>query len=215
MPELKPRGAIESLPETRPQNGVTLIAGTDRTALDRVGLQLLVRYGAVGDGAVVVTTRPDAKTTIEDYAAVDGSQKPDIAIIDTTSTEQNLPATYGAVPTAFTPAPTDLERTGMALVELSDQLSEGHRPVHLLVHSVSDILDDTNLERVLKLFGQTAKREGSISGQVFLSIDYADHDGETLDRLNAVADGVVWVEQDEDGVRFTYEGTNQTDPIGC
>lgn len=211
MPELKSLNAIESLPESLPGVSITLIAGTDRAALNRVGLQLLARYGDMADGAVVVTTRRDAKTTIEDYASVGDSQKPDIAIIDTTSTEQNLPATYGEIPTAFTPAPTDLERTGMALVELSNRLCGSRRPVHLLVHSMSDIVGDTNLERVLKLFNQTARREGSISGQVFLSIDYTAHDKETLNRLNAVTDGVVWVEQGEAGLNLSYEETDRTD----
>jgi hypothetical protein len=211
MPELKPLNAIESLPKTLPGDSFTLIAGTDRTALNRVGLQLLARYGDVADAAVVVTTRRDAKATIEEYAAVGDSRKPDIAIIDTTSTEQNLPATYGEIPTAFTPSPTDLERTGMALVELSNRLCGSRRPVHLLVHSVSDIVAGTNLERVLKLFDQTARKEGSISGQIFLSIDYTAHDKETLDRLNGLADGVVWVEQGEAGLSLTYEETNRTD----
>lgn len=205
MAESKIPNVVDTLPEILARDDVTLVAGTDKTALNRITYQLLTRYSDVADGAVLVTTNQDASTTIDEYTSIEDSEKPDIAVIDTTSTEQNVPTTYSEIPTVFTPAPGDLERTGMALADLPSKLGGEQRPIHLLVHSLSDIIHEMGIEKALKLFHQAASSEGSISGRTLLSVEYTTHDREALDALDSFADGVVWVERNGAELELTYD----------
>lgn len=198
------RNGIESLPESLQDDHLTIVAGTDGSALTQVGMRLLIRYADASDGAILLTTTMDAETGIDEYTSAGDPSNPDIAVIDTISTDQNLPSVYRSIPTVFTPAPGDVERTAMAISELTAQLNGDRRPIHLLVDSLSDIVEEVGVDSALKLLRQSTGPDAPISGHTFTTVRYNTHSMSTVDDLTALSDSVVWVENTECGRELSY-----------
>lgn len=205
MPRQQTIVGLDRLQESLDTDTVTIVAGTDRDELSHVGMELLARYADIADGAILLTTTMDAQTSIDEYASVRDSRKPDIAVIDTTSTEQSIPSVYSAIPMVFTPSPGDIERTSMALSDLASRLEGDRRPVHLLVDSLSDIVDDVGVESSLSLLRQASVPGDGVSGLTVATLAYNEHSKATVDDVTEFADSVVWVDTTEEGRKLSYQ----------
>lgn len=207
------RNGIESLPESLQDDHLTIVAGTDGTALTQAGMRLLIRYAEESDVAILLTTTMDAETGIDEYTSAGDPSNPDLAVIDTISTDQNLPSVYRSIPTVFTPAPGDVERTAMAVSELTAQLDGEGRPTHLLADSLSDIVEEVGAESALKLLRQATGPDAPISGHTFATVRYNAHSVSTVDDLTAFGDSVVWVENTDRGRELSYRRTDRIEEL--
>lgn len=205
MPRRQTIDGLDRLQESLVNDTVTIVAGTDRDELSHVGMGLLVRNADIVDGAILLTTTMDAETSIDECASVGDSRKPDIAVIDTTSTGQSIPSVYSAIPTVFTPSPGDIERTSMALSDLGSRLEGDRRPVHLLVDSLSDIVDGVGVESSLSVLRQASVPSDDISGFTVATLAYNEHSKATVDDVTEFADSVVWVETTDEGRKLSYQ----------
>lgn len=195
-----------ALPQALTDGATLLVVGPDDPSDTAVSLRLLSQYGNPDDTALVVTTRASADETIQTWEGVsEAAHRPAIAIVDTTSEEQSIAAAYGEVPTVFTPSSGDVERIVMGLSELSGSARPRNRSRHLVIRSLTPILEAASTERVCQVLERIeGLRTGS--GLGLYGIDVSAHDTATLAALAETVDGVVWVERSSaGGFDVTYQ----------
>lgn len=192
--------AAVTFPGDLPAGTTLLVAGAFPPPEQLLGLRALCRYGGAGDVAHVVTTTADAGTTRRQYAALPGNG-PALGVVDTQSERQYMPSVYTAEPTVLTPSPGDLERLVMALSDLAGGGAPPGGTRHLLVRSLTPMLDRAPAERVGRTLERIAGFRGE-DGHGFVGVDYTAHDEATLGTLERAVDGVLWVEgSPADGLR--------------
>lgn len=204
----RPVVARESLPNTLADGCTLLVACPGNPAHSAFGLQALAHRVAEDDTVVLVTTTESATRTVETYEHY-ASDAPDanLGVVDTASEVQSLDAVYGEVPTIFTPAPGDLERLTIALSDLTDAPLAPDTDRHLVVRSLTPILESTPTERVRTVLERiTGLRTDG--GVCLLGVDYTAHDRSTLDDIATSTDGVVWLSRSTpDRLDVEYEPT--------
>lgn len=194
---------METLPDSLSGGATVLVASAGDPSQRALGLRILSRRGTA-DAALVVTTSEAADATVEIYERV-GTDRPALGIVDTTSTEPSVAAVYREVPVVFTPSSGDLERLAMALSELSGRLSLTGDDRHLVVRSLTPILESASTSRVRSTLERITDFR-SENGLCLVGIDYTAHDEETMSALTAQVDGVLWVTQPSpDTVAFEYQ----------
>lgn len=186
-----------------------LVATAGDPTRDAVGFRILCRYGTAGDTALVVTTGESVDPTIEtfDRLCPDG-ERPSLGLVDTTSAEQSVSALYGGTPVVFTPSPGDLERLILALSELSGNAPPATGARHLLVRSLTPVLETASTARVCTVLDRITGIR-SEAGLCLLGLDYTAHDEETMTALAGQVDGVLWVTRSPgDRLEFEYRPTS-------
>lgn len=198
----------DSLPNTLADGRTLLVACPGSPARFAFGLQALAHAVNPDDTAVLVTTTESATRAIERYEhfATDAPEA-NLEVVDTASEVQSLDAVYDEVPTIFTPSPGDLERLMVALSDLTENALDADTDRHLVVRSLTPILESTPLDRVHAVLERiTGLRTDG--GVCLLGIDYTAHDRATVDELAAATDGVLWLSRPtSDRVDVEYEPT--------
>lgn len=202
---------VDSFPGGLSAGSTVLVASAGDLSQYAVDLRALCQYGQADDTALVVTTTESADRTIETYGRLcSESNRPSLGLVDTTSERQSIAAPYDETPVIFTPSPGDLERLTLALSDLSNDLSPSNGNRHLLVRSLTPILETTSVARVSTVLEQiTDLRSGT--GLCLLGFDYTAHDEKTMEALAEQVDGVLWVAQPSpDRISFEYrQATNR------
>lgn len=193
------------VPDHLGDGSTILLACSGDPAKDVVGLRLLRRCGEGNDTGLVVTTSDGSEQTVETYQGLGASPEvPSLRLVDTVSEQQSIAAVYDETPVIFTPAQGDLERLVMALSDLTDPDPPTHGSRHLLVRTLSPILDASSTSQVHSVLERITGLR-SDSGLCILGVDYTAHDEETLKRLTDLVDGILWVTQSTSGdVEFDY-----------
>lgn len=187
------------LPGTLADGASILVVGPIEPAEHALCLRLLGQYGAAGDTSLVVTTTASASETVDAWDEVaPAGDRPSIGVVDTTSEEQSIAATYGDVPTVFTPSSGDLERIVMAISELTGPSPPPGPSRHLAFRSLTPILHAAPTDRVCHVLDRTSGlRTGG--GLGLLGVDVTAHSRTTLAKVAGAVDGVVWIERATDG----------------
>lgn len=200
---------VGGFPDGMAAGSTVLVASAGNPTPAAVGLQAVCRYGRGDDSALVVTTTESADRTIERYERVrSGRDGPSIRIADTTA-DQGVSAMYNETPVVHTPSPGDLERLVLALSELSadEPPTNGNR--HLIVQSLTPILETTPTERVCTVLDRITGLR-SEAGLCVLGIDYTAHDEATMSELAERVDGILWITQSaSDEAKFEYRSTRK------
>lgn len=190
-----------------------LIAGPVDPTEYALGLRALQRFGTPNDAAMIVTTTDSADRTLAAYDSLStGSKRQSLALVDTTSERQYVTALYDETPVVFIPTSSDLERLVLALSELTGNRLPSNGTQHLVVRSLTPILQEAPLHRVCRVLERiSGLRRGD--GITALGIDYTAHDEETMNALMDLVDGVVWVTRTaEDELEFEYRPTRRREP---
>lgn len=184
---------VTAFPKGLPSKSTVLIAGVGEPAMSAIGLQALIQYGHAEDRGLIVTTTMSAEQTLDTYTTVrPESDRPSLALVDTTSEHQYVSAPYRDTSVVFVPSPTDLERIVMALSELTEHrpASEGSR--YFLIRSLTPLLTATSTARVRTILDRiTGLQTGT--GRCFLGLDHTAHDESTITTLIDQVDGVLWI----------------------
>lgn len=199
---------VDTLLDSRSGGMPILIVSTGDPFRYAVNLRLLCTYGAVEDTAFVVTSTERVNQTIETYGRLGiGMDRPSLGIVDTTSEQQSMSALYGETPVVFTPAPEDLERLVLALSDLSENTALSNGACHLVVRSLTPILESVSTARVYTVLEQITDLR-SETGLCLIGLDYAAHDERTMATVADRMDGVLWVTQPSlDHLAFEYQPT--------
>lgn len=201
-------------PDLLDDGATVLLAAAGDPTRDGIGLQLLRQFGAVEDTALVVTTTEGSEQAVETYRSLGPSTNgPSLRLVDTVSQQQSIAAIYDETPVIFTPSQGDLERLVMALSELTDPDPPTNGARHLLVRSLTPIIDASSLSRVESVLERITGLR-SDDGLCILALDYTSHDEATLIGLSGLVDGILWVTQSASGdVEFEYRPARaQTSP---
>lgn len=196
---------VDGFPDGLTAGSTVLVASAGDPSRYAVGLHVLRRYGTADDEALVVTTTDSVDRTVETHERLcPESDRPSLGVVDTTSKQQSVSVLYGETPVVFTPSSGDLERLVLALSDLSGNgpPTEGAR--HLVVRSLTPILETTSTARVCTVLERiTGVR--SESGLCLLGFDYTAHDEETMTTVAERVDGVLWVTQSgSDRLKLEY-----------
>lgn len=202
------RDRVGPFPDGLEPDSTVLLAGTVEPETHAVGLRALCRYGHAADTALVVTATESADRTATTYDRLsDPSADPSIGLVDTTSEGQSVAALYEERPVVFVPAPGDLERLVIALSDLTGVRSAPAGSRHLLVRSLTPLLEGASVEAVAAVLERVAGlRTGT--GLTLLGLDYTTHGRETMAALTDRVDGVVWATETADGtLEFEFSPT--------
>lgn len=209
MPSAPPPISRADLPGRLADGMTVLVAGPNDPSFDAVGLQILSELGRPADSALVVSTTESVTRTTETYDLVSsGTDRPSLGVVDTTSKRQSISVLSDDTPVVYTPAPGDIERLIVALSELTGDDAPGKGDRHLLVRSLTPILESTSLSLVCtaleRITGLRTER-----GLCLLGVDQTAHDGETRRAITDVVDGVLRVTRTDHGqISFEFELTS-------
>jgi KaiC/GvpD/RAD55 family RecA-like ATPase len=197
--------STDDFPDGLTTGATVLVATPGQTATAAVGLQTLCQVGHAEDVAVVVTTTDSADRTVERYEMLCRDREgPALKLVDTTA-DQQVSAMYDKTPVVRIPSPGDLERLVVAVSELVEGSSPTNGDRHLLVQSLTPILEEAPIDRVCTILERMTGLR-SESGLCLLEIDYTAHDEETMSALADRVDGVLWVSRSEsDGISLDYQ----------
>lgn len=196
---------VDPFPNGLSAGSTVLVANAGDPSRYAVDLRALCQYGQADETAVAVTTTESADRTVETYDRVCSEpDRPSLGIVDTTSERQSVSALYDETPVIFTPSPGDLERLTLALSDLSQNNPPSNGNRHLLVRSLTPVLETTSTTRVCTVLDRiTGLRSGD--GLCLLGLDYTAHDEGTMNALTERVDGVLWTTQPSpDSVEFEY-----------
>ncbi|WP_247730912.1 DUF7504 family protein [Halovivax limisalsi] len=197
--------SIPPFPAAVSAGSTVLVAGTVDPSNDAIGLRMLCRYGDADDAALVVTSTETADETTARYESVCPEGGPSIGLVDTQSKRQYLSSLYGPTPTVYTPSTADLERIVIALAELTETAVPPTDARHLVVRSVTPLLEHASVDRVCNVLRRiSGLRTGG--GICYVGIHYTEHDQDAVAELARQADGIVWVTRGADrDVTFDYQ----------
>lgn len=185
--------------------GTYLLACAGDPVATDIDLQALCRFGSPDDTAFVVTTTKSAKTTVADLERYcTKAERPAVGVVDTTSAHQFVPSLFAGTPTIFTPSPGDLERLVLALSELTDRFPPGPAPRHLLIRSLTPILQATPPDRLCPVLERLTGLRTQ-TGLCLFGIDYTAHDTATMNAISEVVDGILWSTPTTDGVELDFQ----------
>lgn len=195
----------DALPEGRSAGATVLVASAGDPTRHALGLQSLAAVGTADDTALVVTTTESAAATVETARGVFGADgRPSFGLVDTGSKGQSLSSTLGGEPVVYTPSPADLERLVVALDELSGDGPPVDGARHLLVRSLTPVLESASPAQIRAVLRQVSDiRTGD--GTTLVGVDFTAHDEAAVAALTGVVDGVLWVTGPDDALDAEYE----------
>lgn len=199
---------IDGLPQQLATGATVLVASTGDPSADAVSLAILSERGDSSDSALVVTTTDSVDRTIETYEHLGSNdQKPALGVVDTASKQQSVSALYDETPVVYTSGPEDVERLIVALSELSGERPPADGDRHLIVRSLTPLLESTSTSLVCAALERITGLR-SEEGLCLLGFDYTAHADETMAAVTEHVDGVLWVTgPTEDGLEFDYRPT--------
>lgn len=203
----------DSFPARFATGGTYLLACAGDPVTTDIDLQALCRFGSQDDTAFIVTTTKSAKTTVADFDRYCAkAERPATGVVDTTSEHQFVASLFEGTPTIFTPSPGDLERLVLALSELTDRFPPGPAPRHLLIRSLTPILEATPPDRLCPVLERLTGLRTQ-TGLCLFGIDYTAHDTATMNAISDVVDGILWITPTSEGIELDYQhGTSSTSP---
>lgn len=208
-PPPEPVWQMEAFPDDFARGVTVLVASAGDPTRYAIDLRALCEYGGNRDTGLVVTTTRSADTTLETYENVcPESDRAALGFVDTTARHPAVPALYGDASTIYIPSPGDLERLVLALSNLSENMPPSSGTRHLVIRSLTPILDVTPASRVSTVLERITGLRTQ-SGLCILGIDYTAHEQETLATIAKQADGVLWVtESGSNTLAFDYQTTH-------
>lgn len=184
---------IDEFPDDLSLGSTVILASDGDPAQYAICLRILCQYGNTGDSALIVTTTESADATIGTYERLcSEGEQPSLGLVDTTAEQPSVSALYGETPVVFIPSPGDLERLVLALSDLSRKASSSTGARHLVIRSLTPILEAASTTRVQTILERITGLR-SETGFCLLGLDYTAHDEATMRAIAEQADGIVWV----------------------
>lgn len=197
------------LPETRVDPGTNLlVSGPPMVEKRRVALEILSTGTQRGDGTVVVTTKDSADRILEEFAGLADTDDGPVGVVDCVSRQQGIDGLEDGPRVKYASSPVDMTGIGIALSEFLEEF-QGRvrdRRHRVLLHSLSTMLMYSDLQTVFRFLHVLSGRVQSVDGLGLYVIDATAHDDRTMNTLKQLFDGVLAVEQGEDGPAVSLRG---------
>ena len=187
-----------------------LVTGPPMTGKRRVGLDVLANGAAIGDGAIVVTTKDDAERVLDEYRSLAGDADPesaDIGVVDCVSRQQGVDELPDAR-ISYVSSPEDMTGIGIKFSEFVEEFYTGRnvKQNRVALDSLSTLLMYSDLQTVFRFMHVLTSRIEDADAIGLHVIESTAHDQESLNTLKQLYDGIVEVEADE-SVTLRLPGT--------
>jgi KaiC/GvpD/RAD55 family RecA-like ATPase len=194
----------DAFPSTSVDPGTNLlIMGPPMTGKQRLAYDVLARGSREDEGTVVVTTKDEAPRVRSEFADREVPEDALLGIIDCVTRQQGMSEVTDEEFTRYASSPVDLTGIGIELSELLQEFYQEHdvRRNRVMLHSVSTLLMYSELQTVFRFLHVFTGRVQSADGLGLFVIDSTTHDEQTLSTLKQLFEGVIEVEESEDGGR--------------
>lgn len=178
-----------------------LIAGPPMSGKYGLALGILGVGSTGGQGAIIVTTKDGAGRIRADYADYSGADAGPIGIVDCVTKQQGMPPADADELNRYVSSPVDLTGIGIELSELLQQFyrARGVTENRILLHSLSTLLMYSDLQTVFRFLHVFTGRVQSADSLGVFVIDDSAHDTQTIGTLKQLFDGIIEVQDSEDG----------------
>jgi len=190
-----------------------LVEGPPMSGKRDLGFQILTDGIEDGEGAIVVTTKDGADRVLEDFADLVAVQNPTIGVVDCVTKQQGMGTRRESELVRYASSPNDLTGIGIELSELLRNLYEqrGVQKNRILLHSLSTLLMYSDLQTVFRFMHVFTGRVQSADALGVFVVDSTAHDEQTVSTLKQLFDGVVSIQEHEEGFRTRLLGVGDDD----
>lgn len=165
-----------------------------------VDLRLLATRSDSSEGTAFLKTKSTSKELLEADKSLETEDSSDIlGVVDAVSNDQNLPASFRETPVSYVAGPHELTRLSVALKNITDSSAREDRRQHLVVESLTPLLETSDPEVVRRFVGRTTQNSALVDGFSILTVDFTTHGERTVRMLRDLVDFVLWVEELSDG----------------
>jgi RecA-superfamily ATPases implicated in signal transduction len=184
-----------------------LVSGPPLTGKRRIALEVLAAGSTKGEGVIIVTTKDDAEKMLSQYGEIVGGGEIPVGIVDCV-TQQRGVESVDDPRVKYASSPVDMTGIGINLSEYLEEFYEarGIERNRVLLHSVSTLLMYSNLETVFRFLHVFTGRIQSANALGVHVIDSTAHDEQTINTLKQLYDGLLMVEEGEDGPVVRQQG---------
>lgn len=187
-----------------------LVAGPPMTGKYGLALDILAAGRDSGDGSIIISTKDGYERVHSQYEEHVPDGGGPLGIVDCVTKQQGAGTTDEDL-VRFVSSPVDLTGIGIELSELLRYLYQ-QRAVkrnRILLHSLSTLLMYSDLQTVFRFLHVFTGRVQSADALGVFIIDNSAHDTQTLSTLKQLFDGVIEVEQTDDGSRAQLMGIGE------
>jgi KaiC/GvpD/RAD55 family RecA-like ATPase len=184
-----------------------LVSGPPLTGKRRIALEILAAGTQNGEGVIVVTTKDSAEKVLSQYGEIVGSGDIPVGIVDCVTQQRGVDSVDDPR-VKYASSPVDMTGIGINLSEYLEEFyeSRGIERNRVLLHSVSTLLMYSNLETVFRFLHVFTGRVQSANALGVHVIDSTAHDDQTINTLKQLYDGLLMVEEGEDGPVVRRQG---------
>lgn len=196
---------FEGEPDKIPDDSAICIAKPAPLVEYAIPLHVTNRYTDRDDCRIIVTSSVSAEETIRQQQAITPSASSRLGVVDATADEY-LASLYQKNPTISLPRPGELSQLALSVWELHEALSMSCSKTHVILRSLTPILEEEPLERVTNVLERLMEQQRSNSSLTVFSIEYTEHDEATMAVLEELVNGIFWIEQTgQQGLRLDYQ----------
>lgn len=196
---------FEGEPGKIPDSSAICIAKPAPLVEYAIPLHVTNRYTDRDDCRIIVTSSVSAEETIRQQQAITPSASSRLGVVDATADEY-LASLYQKNPTISLPRPGELSQLALSVWELHEALSMSCSKTHVILRSLTPILEEEPLERVTNVLERLMEQQRSNSSLTVFSIEYTEHDEATMAVLEELVNGIFWIEQTgQQGLRLDYQ----------
>lgn len=181
-----------------------LISGPPMTGKQSVAYDILAQGTRNDEGAIIVTTKDNAKKTLSRYEGRINRSVDDVpvAVVDCVSRQQGMGSTEDTRRIKYASSPVDMTGIGINLSELLEDFYEnqGIKRNRVLLHSISTLLMYSDLQTVFRFLHVFTGRISSADALGIYVIDPTTHDEQEVNTLKQLFDGMIEVDE-QDGER--------------
>lgn len=190
-----------------------LVEGPPMSGKRKLGLQILADGVRDGEGAIVVTTKDGADRVLDDFAEVAGVENPTVGVVDCVTKQQGMGSRRESDLVRYASSPNDLTGIGIELSELLRTLYEQREVTknRILLHSLSTLLMYSDLQTVFRFMHVFTGRVQSADALGVFVVDSTAHDEQTVSTLKQLFDGVVSIQERDDGFYARLLGVGDDD----
>ncbi len=184
-----------------------LVSGPPLTGKRRIALEILAAGSKKGEGVIIVTTKDDAEKMLSQYGEIVGGGEIPVGIVDCV-TQQRGVESVDDPRVKYASSPVDMTGIGINLSEYLEEFYESRaiERNRVLLHSVSTLLMYSNLETVFRFLHVFTGRVQSANALGVHVIDSTAHDEQTINTIKQLYDGLLMVEEGEDGPVVRQQG---------
>jgi KaiC/GvpD/RAD55 family RecA-like ATPase len=190
-----------------------LVEGPPMSGKRDLGFRILADGVQNGEGAIVVTTKDGADRVVTDFADVAGVADATVGVVDCVTKQQGMGDRRESDLVRYASSPNDLTGIGIELSELLRALYE-QRDVtrnRILLHSLSTLLMYSDLQTVFRFMHVFTGRVQSADALGVFVVDSTAHDEQTVSTLKQLFDGVISIEEHDEGFRTRLLGVGDDD----